>query len=117
MLSVTAVSKGAGWNFVTTFPAGTRMPDTSSLNMSPADGAVANLVTIKLGNGAVDLNSYVDSDLIVDLIGVYRADVGSGRLGAARCVSVSGACPRHPFWRPARRGFDLSCEPQRVGAR
>ncbi len=85
VLSVTAVSKGAGWNFVTTFPAGTRMPDTSSLNMSPADGAVANLVTIKLGNGAVDLNSYVDCDLIVDLIGVYRptsTPVTSGRLVA-----------------------------------
>jgi len=72
VLSVTAVSKGAGWNFVTTFPGGTRMPDTSSLNMSPSDGAVANLVTIKLNNGAVDLSSFVECDLIVDLIGVYR---------------------------------------------
>ncbi len=72
VLTVTAVSRGAGWNFVTVFPAGEPMPDTSSLNAGAFDGAVANLVTIKLGGGAVDLTSFVDCDLIVDLIGVYR---------------------------------------------
>ncbi len=85
VLSVTAVSRGAGWNFVTVFPAGEPLPDTSSLNMSAFDGAVANLVTIKLGAGAVDLMSYVGCDLIVDLIGVYRptaAPVRAGRLVA-----------------------------------
>ena len=85
VLSVTAVSRGAGWNFVTVFPAGEPLPDTSSLNMSASDGAVANLVTIKLGAGAVDLVSYVGCDLIVDLIGVYRptaAPVRAGRLVA-----------------------------------
>jgi LPXTG-site transpeptidase (sortase) family protein len=85
VLSVTAVSRGAGWNFVTVFPAGEAVPDTSSLNMSAFDGAVANLVTIKLGAGAVDLLSYVGCDLIVDLIGVYRptaAPVRAGRLVA-----------------------------------
>jgi hypothetical protein len=85
VLSVTAVSRGAGWNFVTVFPSGEPMPDTSSLNMSAFDGAVANLVTIKLGGGGVDLVSYVGCDLIVDLIGVYRptaAPVASGRLVA-----------------------------------
>ena len=73
MLSVTAVSRGAGWNFVTVFPAGEPMPDTSSLNMSASDGAVANLVTITLGGGGVDL------------IGVYRpttTPVDFGRLVA-----------------------------------
>jgi hypothetical protein len=85
VLSVTAVSKRAGANFVTVFPADTAMPDTSSLNMSPSDGAVANLVTIKLNGGAVELNSYVVCDLIVDVIGVYRptsTPVASGRLVA-----------------------------------
>ncbi len=85
VLSVTAVSRGAGWNFVTVFPAGEPMPDTSSLNMSAFDGAVANLVMIKLGGGGVDLISFVGCDLIVDLIGVYRptaAPVKSGRLFA-----------------------------------
>ncbi len=102
VLSVTAVSRGAGWNFVTVFPAGEPMPDTSSLNMSVFDGAVANLVSIKLGGGAVDLISYVDCDLIVDLIGVYRptADpVESGRLvafpSAVRALDTrSGPQPR-----------------------
>ena len=101
VLSVTAVSKGAGSNFVTVYPGGTRLPDTSSLNMSPSDGAVANLVTIKLGRGAVELNSYVGCDLIVDLIGVYRpttTKVTSGRLvafpSAVRALDTrSGAQP------------------------
>ena len=89
VLSVTAVSRGAGWNFVTVFPAGEPMPDTSSLNASASDGAVANLVTIKLGGGAVDLTSYVDCDLIVDLIGVYRPTASSVRAG--RLVAFSSA--------------------------
>ncbi|HSP26942.1 MAG TPA: sortase, partial [Ilumatobacteraceae bacterium] len=85
VLSVTAVSVGAGANFVTVFPSGEPVPDTSSQNLSPSDGAVANLVTIKLGSGAVDLTSYVRCDLIVDLIGVYRpttSAVSAGRLVA-----------------------------------
>ena len=89
VLSVTAVSRGAGANFVTVFPANTRMPDTSSLNMSPLDGAVANLVTIKLGGGKVDLTSYVPCDLIVDLIGVYRPTTVPVRAG--RLVAYSSA--------------------------
>ncbi len=83
VLTVTAVSRGAGWNYVTVFPAGEPLPDTSSLNASASEGAAANLVTIKLGAGAVDVASYVDCDLIVDLIGVYRpaaSSVKSGRL-------------------------------------
>lgn len=102
VLSVTAVSTGAGWNFVTVFPAGEPMPDTSSVNMTAFDGAVANLVTIKLGGGAVDLISYVGCDLIVDLIGVYRptdAAVRAGRLvafpSAVRALDTrSGPQPR-----------------------
>ncbi len=100
VLSVTAVSRGAGWNFVTVFPAGEPMPDTSSLNLGAFDGAVANLVTIKLGGGAVDLTSYVDCDLIVDLIGVYRptsAPVASGRLvafeSAVRALDTRSGAP------------------------
>ena len=44
-------------------------------------------------------------------------DVDAGHVGSARGVSVSGACPRHPFWWPTRRRFDFSGESQRVGAR
>lgn len=85
VLTVTAVSRGAGWNFITVFPAGEGVPDASSVNSGANDGAVANLVTIKLGGGAVDLTSYVDCDLIVDLVGVYRPSstaVREGRLVA-----------------------------------
>jgi hypothetical protein len=85
VLTVTVVSRGAGWNYVTVFPAGEGAPDTSSVNAGAFDGAVANLVTIKLGGGAVDLTSHVGCDLIVDLVGVYRptsSPVASGRLVA-----------------------------------
>ena len=85
VLTVTAVSRGAGWNYVTVFPTGEALPDTSSVNLSASDVAVANLVTIKLGAGSVDLSSFVDCDLIVDLIGVYRpttSSVSAGRLVA-----------------------------------
>jgi sortase (surface protein transpeptidase) len=85
VLTVTVVSRGAGWNYVTVFPSGESPPDTSSVNAGAFDGAVANLVTIKLGSGAVDLTSFVDCDLIVDLVGVYRptaSPVASGRLVA-----------------------------------
>ncbi len=81
VLSVTGVSRGAGANFVTVSPSGEAIPDTSSLNMAPTDGAVANLVTIKLGGGAVDLTSYVPCDLIVDLIGVYLPTTNTVRAG------------------------------------
>ncbi len=85
VLTVTAVSRGKGWNYVTVYPAGEPIPNTSSLNLSALDGAVANLVTIKLGAGAVDLSSFVDCDLIVDLVGVYvptASPVSAGRLMA-----------------------------------
>lgn len=101
VVTVTAVSRGAGWNYVTVFPSGEAMPDASVLNMSAYDSAVANLVTIKLGAGGIDLVSYVNCDLIVDLIGVYRptsAPVSSGRLvafaSAVRALDTrSGAQP------------------------
>lgn len=101
VLTVTAVSRGAGTNYVTVFPAGEAMPHTSVLNMSASDAAIANLVTIKLGAGGVDLISYAGCDLIVDLIGVYRptaTKVNTGRLvafpSAMRALDTrSGAQP------------------------
>lgn len=83
VLTVTVVGRGGGSNFVTVFPSGEAVPDTSCVNASPSDWAVANLATIKLGGGSVDLVSYTDCDLIVDLVGVYRptsSAVASGRL-------------------------------------
>ena len=78
VLTVTVVSKGGGANYVTVFPSGESVPDTSSVNAGPSDSAVANLVTIKLGGGAVDLTSFVDCDLIVDLVGIYLPATGAG---------------------------------------
>ncbi len=115
VLTVTAVSRGAGWNYVTVFPAGEPMPETSSLNLSALDGAVANLVTIKLGAGSVDLSSFVDCDLIVDLIGVYRptaSSVSAGRLVAF--PSAVRALDTRLLGPPARRRRDLECPSRRA---
>jgi hypothetical protein len=101
VLTVTGVGGGAT-TFLTTYPAGAARPDTSSLNMSPLESAVANLVTVKLGGGAVDVFMSVPRDVIVDLVGVYRptsTPVSAGRLvtlpSAARAIDTrrSGVKP------------------------
>jgi hypothetical protein len=102
VLTVTAVSRGGGDNFVTVYPSGEAKPDTSSLNAGPWDGAVANLVTIKLGGGAVDLTSYADCDLLVDLVGVYRPAAGAVNTGRLRSFPfASRALDTRPGPRPA----------------
>ncbi len=115
VLTVTAVSRGAGWNYVTVFPAGEPIPDTSSLNLGAFDGAVANLVTIKLGAGAVDLSSFVDCDLIVDLIGVYRPTASPVSAGSTGGVLLGRSGPRHSQVGPsARRRRDLERHARRA---
>jgi hypothetical protein len=82
VLTVTGVG-GGPVTFLTTYPSGEGRPDTSSLNMGPFENAVANLVTVKLGGGAVDVFASVPRDVIVDVVGVYRptsTPVTGGRL-------------------------------------
>ena len=57
VLTVTGVGSGLV-NYLSAFPAGEAWPGTSTVNMAPTDGAVANLATVKLGGGAVDVLAY-----------------------------------------------------------
>ncbi len=82
VLTVTAINY-ANFNFVTVYPSGIAAPDVSNLNMAHKYQVVANLVTVQLGSdGAVELESYDDCDLIVDVTGAYEsvsAAVSAGR--------------------------------------
>ena len=66
--------------------AGGGFPGTSNVNFTPFDSAVANLVTVKLGEGgAVDILSEHPCDVIVDVAGIYRptaVPVSAGRYQA-----------------------------------
>jgi hypothetical protein len=72
VLNVTATQVTAT-SFVTVWPTGTAMPDTSNLNMTP-DGTVANLVITKLGpGGTVDIaNAFGEAHLIADVTGYFE---------------------------------------------
>ncbi|MFJ5925582.1 hypothetical protein ACIQF6_23535 [Kitasatospora sp. NPDC092948] len=72
VMNVTAASPTAtGW--VTAYPDGQPLPATSNLNFT-AGRTVANLVTVPVVNGKVDLrNSTGTVDLIADVAGYYSA--------------------------------------------
>ncbi|HWM18422.1 MAG TPA: DUF1501 domain-containing protein [Ilumatobacteraceae bacterium] len=72
VLNVTA-TQVTTTSFVTVWPTGTAMPDTSNLNMV-AGGTVANLVITKLGpGGTVDLaNAFGEAHLIADVTGYFE---------------------------------------------
>jgi uncharacterized protein (DUF1501 family) len=71
VLNVTATQVNAT-SFVTVWPTGSAMPETSNLNML-AGGTVANLVITKLGpDGTVDIaNAFGEAHLIADVTGYF----------------------------------------------
>lgn len=70
VLNVTSVGASAD-GFVTAYPAGAPVPNTSNLNVTK-NGIVANLVTVALGTGGkVSFTSNVSTDLVVDLEGFF----------------------------------------------
>jgi hypothetical protein len=70
-LNVTATQSAAAGH-VSVFPAGTRRPTVSSLNLEAAGQTVANLVTVKVGaNGNVTLFTAGGAELIADITGYY----------------------------------------------
>lgn len=72
VLTITAVNRSAG-NFVSVYPTGGQRPEVSNLNMASPLEAGANLATVRLGEGgAVDVYSYAESELIVDVAGYYE---------------------------------------------
>ncbi|MBP0452029.1 hypothetical protein J5Y04_21165 [Kitasatospora sp. RG8] len=73
VLNVTATDT-TGDSFVTVHPDGQSRPRTSNLNFTPGQ-TVANLVTVPVSNGYVDVYNHLGSaNLIADLFGYYTDD-------------------------------------------
>lgn len=82
VLNVTAVNTTAP-GFVTVFPDGSPLPNASNLNIDHAGQVMANMVTVKLAGGAVDVFMQNQMDVAIDVSGVYvevSNPVASGRL-------------------------------------
>jgi hypothetical protein len=76
VLTVTAVNLTAT-NYVSVYPTGGSRPEVSTLNMSYRGEVAANLATVQLGGGSVDLFSFDRCDMIVDVAGYYEPVAGS----------------------------------------
>ncbi len=73
VLTVTLTQATAD-GFVTAFPTGAGRPDASSLNVSKADGTVANLVTIPVtSSGKISFYTSGGGHIIADVAGYYAA--------------------------------------------
>lgn len=71
VLNITSIGS-SGWGYVTVFPGGSAVPNTSSLNADGPGRVIANLVHVKIGaNGAADILRSTSMNLVVDLVGVY----------------------------------------------
>jgi glucose/arabinose dehydrogenase len=66
----TTVVDAAAPGFVTVYPQGQAVPNTSNLNVEGGQ-TIANHVTSLVQNGGVSLQTTVDADLLVDLAGWY----------------------------------------------
>jgi LPXTG-site transpeptidase (sortase) family protein len=92
VVNVTAVDAG-GPGFVSVYPGGAARPNSSSVNAERVGHTVANLVTVQLGSdGALAVFTSFDTDLVIDLVGVYEQVASSS---AGRFVRV-----------PPTRAFD-----------
>jgi hypothetical protein len=80
VVSIAAVYNGArGW--VKATPAGNSNL-VSNINMENGDGAVANLATVKVGSGGqIDISGQHAYQVVVDIVGVYRATSTAVRAG------------------------------------
>jgi hypothetical protein len=71
VLNVTGVNTTAA-GFVTVFPSGTALPTASNVNFDHAGQVMANMVTVKLGDGgSVDVYVQRQMDIAVDVSGAY----------------------------------------------
>lgn len=87
VFTVVGINRSPQRNYLAAYPTGTAWPGTSSLNMAYLNAIIPNLVTVKLGNGSVDIRSDAPSDVIVDLAGVYVASESTEREGRYQQVS------------------------------
>lgn len=71
VLNVTSTDAVDG-GYVTVYPAGTTRPNTSNINVPGFYTTVPNLVTVRLGGGAVSLYTSMAGNLLVDVFGYYE---------------------------------------------
>lgn len=84
VFTVSAVSRSPR-AFVAVFPSDGAIPVVSNLNLGFVDDVAANLATVRLGNGSVDMYSNNRVDMILDVAGYYvpvSTPVASGRFVA-----------------------------------
>ena len=87
VFTVVGINRSPQRNYLAAYPTGTAWPGTSSLNMPFLNAIVPNLVTVKLGNGSVDILSDSPSDIILDLAGVYVASESTEKEGRFQQLS------------------------------
>jgi len=93
VVSIAAIFNGSP-GFVAAVPAGSSS-FVSNINMEAGDGAVANLCTVKIGKGGpetagkIDINRHHPYDVVVDILGVYRATSSKVRAGRMRFLSAT----------------------------
>jgi hypothetical protein len=86
VLNVTAID-AEGEGYVTVFPWGEALPNTSNVNIKRFGQMVPNLVTVRLGSqGKVGLYSSISANLLVDVFGYYSA---SGATAAGRFIALT----------------------------
>jgi hypothetical protein len=104
VLNVTAVAPTAA-GFLTVYPKGASKPATKNLDFA-IGATVSNVVTVGLGTGVVAnaghisiANSAGSTNVIVDVVGYYKADVGGylTTVSPARVVNTSTTTPKTPI--------------------
>jgi LPXTG-site transpeptidase (sortase) family protein len=89
VLTVT-VTETAAPGYVTVWPAGEGRPVASNLNVDQPGTTVPNLVTVRLGGGAVQIFIQPAAHVVVDVSGVFRpaTSATAGRLVTAAPVAL-----------------------------
>jgi len=86
VLNVTAID-ATGEGYVTVFPWGEALPNTSNVNIKSFGQMVPNLVTVRLGSeGMVGLFTSISANLLVDVFGYYSP---SGATAAGRFIALT----------------------------
>ena len=86
VLNVTAID-ATGEGYVTVYPWGEALPNTSNVNIKSFGQMVPNLVTVRLGTGGkVGLYTSISANLLVDVFGYYSP---SGATAAGRFIALT----------------------------
>jgi len=83
VVNITLINS-SGPGYITAFPSGEFVPNTSNVNADMAGQVIANLAHVRIGaGGSIDVLRSMGAYLAVDLVGVYvpvASDASSGRL-------------------------------------